>query len=202
MIASSLPPEADTMLRSELNSGEKLVWTGQPIAGRTGWSALPIFLFGIPWTAFSIFWIVMAGGITSHAAAGPSAFPVDGMANVFPLFGIPFVLIGFGMLTSPLWMAKKAQGTVYALTDKRAFILTPGWGNGVSVRSIPPADLIDRTRNQQPDGSGSLIFNRLTTVRRRAGEGHGTYTVTVGFDNIPDVREVDALIERTFQVPD
>jgi hypothetical protein len=44
---------------------------------------------------------------------------------LFPLFGVPFVLIGLGMLAAPYWMRRKAQNTVYALTDKRALILSP-----------------------------------------------------------------------------
>jgi hypothetical protein len=193
MMPTNLPPETETALRSELNSGEKLLWAGQPIAGRAGLTSLPLVLFGIPWTLFSIFWIVMASGITSRISSG------FGVTSLFPLFGIPFVLIGVGMLSSPLWMRRKAQRTIYAVTDTRALILTPAWGGGVTVRSIPPEDLTARSRTQKSDGSGSLIFNRLSTTRHRAGPDGGTYTVTVGFENITEVREVEALIERTFQ---
>ena len=95
-------------------------------------------------------------------------------------------------------MRRKAQNTVYALTDKRALILSPTWRGVISVRSIPPEHLSARTRTQNPDGSGTLVFTQLTTAQRRAGPDGGTYAVTVGFENIADVREVDALIERTY----
>lgn len=197
MSSAPLPLETEEMLRSELNSGEKLLWTGQPLANRAGQGSLPLVLFGIPWTAFSVFWVVMAFGITRHAPSHPEPFPINLFPLFFPLFGLPFVLIGVGMLSSPYWMRRRAQKIVYAITDKRALILSPTWRNGISVRSIPPEHLTDRTRAQNPDGSGSLVFTHLTTTRS-TGQG-GTTTVTVGFDNIADVRDVDALIERTYR---
>lgn len=205
MTPSSLPLETEQMLRSELNFSEKLIWAGQPIASRAGRGSLALVLFGIPWTAFSVFWVIMAIGITSHAASSssqaasrPAEFPFNVLPFVFPLFGLPFVLIGLGMLSSPYWMRRKAEKTVYALTDQRGLILTPGWRGAVSVQSIAPENLTIRTRTQNPDGSGSIVFNRQTVTRRRAGPDGGTYEVPIGFENIVDVRDVDALIERTF----
>ena len=58
-----LPDELDTRVRSELRQGEKLRWVGQPRPGRMARQALPIVLFGIPWTAFALFWMAMASGI-------------------------------------------------------------------------------------------------------------------------------------------
>jgi len=100
------------------------------------------------------------------------------------------------MLSKPYWAIRKAQRTVYALTDKRALLLIPTWRNAITVRSISPEDLTSRTRTHRSDGSGTIVFDRLTTTRRYGDDG--TYYVKVGFENIPDVRDVDALIERTY----
>ncbi len=202
MLSSPLPWEAEQMLRAELKREERLIWTGQPIASRAGRSGLPLVLFGIPWTLFSIFWIVMATGITSHAHFSQSSGSFDFMSIVFPLFGIPFVLIGVWMLTTPNRIKRNALKTVYALTDQRALILSPAWRNGVTVRSISPEDLVSLTRTQNTDGSGTLIFTRLSTTQRAAGPNGGAYIATVGFENITDVRDVEALIDRTFRAPD
>ena len=143
MPSQPLPLETETVLRSELNTGERLLWTGQPIANRSGWGSLPLVLFGIPWTAFSVFWELMAismtGGMKSHNPSEPS-FPFNLFPVLFPLFGIPFILIGLWMLSSPYWMRKKAQKIVYAVTDKRALILSPSWRGAITVRSITPED--------------------------------------------------------------
>jgi hypothetical protein len=198
MISSPLPSELEQRLRLELNQDEKMLWTGQPLASRSWNRSLPFLLFGIPWTAFSLFWMLIATGITAGAFSIGVPAPFSLLSLGFPLFGIPFILIGLWMLSSPFWMRRKAQKTVYALTDKRALILKPTWGQAVTVRSIPSQDLSARTRTQNADGSGTLIFTHLSTTQWQGGPNPRSYTVNVGFEDIPDVREVEALIDRTF----
>jgi hypothetical protein len=204
-----MPVETQKMLRSQLNFDEKLIWSGQPLANRVGSGSLVLVLVGIPLTVLSVvwvvvlFWVMVSWKMNSSASSSPSSGPPL-FAFVFPLFGVPFVLAGLWMLSAPYRMRRKAQKTVYAVTNKRALILSPEWRGGVTVRSIAPEDLTARMRTQNPDGSGTLVFTRLTTTQRAGGgpAGHGgTYEVTVGFENISDVRDVDALIERTFNAP-
>src|SRR6478609_3430837 len=96
------------LIHSELRPSEVLAWSSSPRPGRMALRALPLVLFGIPWTAFALFWI-----------AGASGFKMPDFSHgfgFFPLFGVPFVLIGFGMLTSPYWMRRKARRTAYVVT--------------------------------------------------------------------------------------
>ena len=198
MISSRLPWETEQRVREELKSGERLLWTAQPICNRAWYPSIPIVLFAIPWTLFSLGLVVATFRMTRHVA-GSNASPTGLMPFAVPLFGLLFVLIGVWMLSTPYWMRRRAQKTVYALTDKRALILSTDWRNRVMVRSIAPEDLSARTRTQRPDGSGTLIFTRLTI--QVASRHSGTYPVTVGFDNITDVRVVEDLIERTYPAP-
>ncbi len=48
----------------------------------------------------------------------------------FPLFGVPFLLIGLGMLAAPLWAYLRTRGTVYAVTEGRAVIILGGGARG------------------------------------------------------------------------
>jgi hypothetical protein len=185
-------------VREELKSGERLLWTAQPICNRAWYPSIPIVLFAIPWTLFSLSFVVVAFRMTRHVADSNSS-PTGLMPFAVPLFGLLFVLVGVWMLSTPYWMRRRAQKTVYALTDQRALILTPAWRNAVTVRSIRPEDLSARTRTQRPDGSGSIFFTRLTVIKPDA-EG-GTRTETVGFEHITDVRAVEELIERTYPAP-
>ena len=192
MISSTpLPSKAETRLRAELNSDEKLLWNGQPFAIRAWPLRIPLVLFGIPWTAFSVFCIISVIQTPRHTPSRQD--PVL-------LSYAPFILFGLWMLASPWWMRRGARKTVYALTDKRALILSPSWRGVIQVRGIPPEHLPDRTRTQNPDGSGSLVFTRLTTTRY-SSKG-GTTVVTVGFDNIANVGDVDALMEQTCRAPE
>ena len=66
----------------------------------------------------------MASGGLWGLFDGGMDFPRDQMpfqliSICFPLFGLPFVLIGLGMLTAPHWAKRKALRTAYAVTDRR-----------------------------------------------------------------------------------
>jgi hypothetical protein len=175
-----IPFELQRMIDSELASGERVLWSAQPIPGRFARKALPAVLFGIPWTAFALFW-------TAGAAWGTSRTEGAGLFRAFPLFGLPFILIGVGMLSSPYWMRRKARRCAYVLTNRRAIVLSGGWRGSVTVRSFGPERLTDLQRKQNPDGSGDLVFAQDI---RRDSEGSRLAT-DVGFLAIRDVKSVE-----------
>lgn len=175
-----LPDSLQRLVDAELESGERVTWAEQPIPRRLARATLPVVLFGIPWTAFALFWMAMA-------SEGVARSNGSGLFDLFPLFGLPFVLIGFGMLSAPWWAALGAKGTAYVLTDRRAIVIESAPWKGVSVRSFAPEKLGDLQRTQQPDGSGDLVF---TQDSRRSAKGRD-YTVDVGFLAIPDVKAAE-----------
>lgn len=186
-------------LQRFLDPGETIVWAGQPNAARALRSALPILFFAVPWTAFSLFWTAMAGGaawFTAKAAGPPGLLGV-----AFPLFGLPFILIGLGMLATPYWAWRSAQKTVYVVTNRRALVGTPS-DDGYAVKDYAGADLADladlnlTVRN---DGSGTIDFAAVQarqTVRDSDGDkqtlGKGLRPHT--FADIPDVERVYDLL--------
>ena len=165
----------------EIEAGEEILWADRPNPSRMSTRTLPIMLFGIPFTGFAVFWIVSAYSISN---VGPS-FGRTGIDNFFPLFGIPFVLIGLGMLLSPLFAFHKGTKTVYALTNRRALIIEGG--SSRSVKSYAFRDMENLERVERADSSGDLIFLRET---RRGTKGR-TYTEPIGFFGVPDVRAVE-----------
>lgn len=172
-----LPESLRALVESELESGERVTWVEQPIPGRLMRAALPIVLFAVPWTAFSVFWIAGASAATARSADA-------GVFRAFPLFGLPFVLLGLGMLASPFWVRRSAKRTAYVLTDRRAIVLSGGWGGSVTVRSFAPAQLTDLRRTQRSDGSGDLVFKQDVS-RGSRGDLRST---NVGFLAIADVK--------------
>jgi hypothetical protein len=179
-----LPTELASLVDAELAKGETIAWIGQPIPWRFACSSIPIALFGVPFTAFAFFWI-----------AGASGFRFPGSSNAFsffPLFGIPLVLVGLGMLLSPLWMLYRAGQIVYAVTDRRALVIERSLLGRVTIRSFEPARLTDVTRTQYADGSGNLIFLREYRPDPRYGaNGRRGRFFEVGFLAIPDVKEAE-----------
>jgi hypothetical protein len=186
---ADIPTERQRLIDSELYRDERVTWSAQPLPGRMARKAWPTLLFGLPWTAFAVFWVIMASrGIRG---AGPS-----GMFSLFfPLFGVPFILIGIVLLSSPWWLRRQATRTAYVLTNQRAIILSRGWFGRLSVRSFAPEGLTDLRRNQSPDGSGGLIFTQ--GIRRN---NDYNYLISVGFLGVDHVKSVEeqirALIAR------
>ena len=177
---------AEEIAIRQIEPGERLLWTGTPAPAAAAIGALPASLFGIPFTAFAGFWIWGAAEATSGAGR-PGAF--------FPLFGLPFLLIGLGMLAAPLWAALRARGTVYAVTERRTLIII-GDGTG-GVISHARSDIRDLMRVERADGTGSVFFAWRSRVSSRGFDRRSR----VGFVGIPEVRRVERLIREQILEP-
>jgi hypothetical protein len=191
--------ERAARIRSELSKGEKLLWVGEPQVTTMALKAMPQVLFGIPWTAFSLFWMIMAAGGVSKfnevsANFNDSGAGLFGSIDLcFPLFGIPFVLVGFYLLTSPFWAMRKARATFYSLTDRRVILFESHLFGQISVRSYGPEKLGAMSRKEKSDGSGDII---LDENRWRDGDGHQR-TKQHGLMAIEKVRSVEKHIRQT-----
>ncbi|HEY2156513.1 MAG TPA: hypothetical protein VGH33_12855 [Isosphaeraceae bacterium] len=177
-----LPPEVDARVLGEVETGESIVWVGRPRRGRFFLSMLPVFVFGVPWTAFAVFWVAMAS--QAHA---PGA-----MGIIFPLFGLPFVAIGAGMLAAPFWAQRRAGQVAYVVTDRRVIFFEPNFPSGQKVVSLRPGEFGPLERVERDDGSGDLTFAVPIAAQVRSG----STTVARRFVGVPQVREVESLIRR------
>jgi hypothetical protein len=186
-----LPPDLDALVQAELVTGERLLWVGQPLPRRYLLFSIPIVLFAIPWTGFAVFWVLTASGML-FGGMGNNAPGPGGFFACFPLFGLPFILIGLGLFSSPYWLLRKARRTCYALTDRRAIIWEPGVFSSISVRSYGPDQLKRIRRNQRADGTGDLIFEEMATYDN---EGHRSIS-SRGFMAIPQVRDIEELLRK------
>ena len=179
--------ETEQTITRQLDPGEGLLWSRAPSPGRMALSALPAMAFGVPFSAFSIFWMTMAHSMTSHSPMPGGAF------NFFPLFGTPFLLVGLGMLTSPLWAYLGAGRIQYAVTNKRAIIVSGLLST--SVKSFVYSEIHDVQRVERADGSGDVYFASRDVATQRGGIVHQK----IGFLGIPDVRTVEQLIRSHLQ---
>lgn len=194
---SRLPDDLDARVRSELENGEQLLWVGQPRPGRFVRQTLPVVLFGIPWTAFALLWTGMAtwGALWGNAGAQQAGPGID-FSICFPLWGIPFILIGLGMLSSPLWARREAKRTCYALTDRRVILFEADVFRSIEVRSYRPAALTKMFRRENADGSGDLVFEEITQWHRANHRGRITSIQAHGFLGIDNVREIEKLVRK------
>lgn len=175
------PTQVEAIAMRQIDPGERLLWSGTPAPGEAASAALPGTFIGIPFTGFAAFWIWSAWSMMPQAA-GPWRF--------FPLFGVPFALIGLGVMLAPIWAALRARNTVYAVTERRAMIIVNGGGGGIT--SYGRADMAEVSRAERADGSGSVFFATRTSTTSRGFVKH----TRVGFLGIPDVRNVERLIRE------
>lgn len=182
---TELPTELRDAAQGELQEGERILWTGQPDAHRAMFQSGCLTLFGIPWTAFAVFWTVMAaGGVQSIGKGSPWAW-------LFPLWGLPFIAIGIGMLLAPLWAWRHARNTAYVVTNKRILFITLGKFTKTQA-FLPSSD--DLERSERADGTGDLTF-----LKQYGRDSDGDRTTNkMQFVGVPEVRRVETLLVETF----
>lgn len=182
----SQSPDARRMqarLEAELSPGERVQWQAMPIPRWFEPGSLVVFLFGLPWTAFAVVW-------TLGAAWGVSKANGPWFVGFFPLFGVPFILVGLGMLSMPCWARLAARRTIYAITDRRALIIQGI--RTVETRSFAPNLLSNLLRRDRRDGSGDVLFSR-----KEWRDSDGDRSVKeIGFVSIPEPRKVEALLRE------
>ena len=180
-------PEADMIAQQELDSGERLLWAGSGSPGRLATKGIPAALIGVPFTAFAVFWMWMAAGARVPDIRGGRA------QDYFWLWGVPFVIVGLGMLLTPVRMYVRALNTVYAVTDRRALIITTGRSR--TVKSYGPAEAARVDRREHGDGTGDLTFaSEESEQQRRRSNLPLQLNMPNGFFGIRDARTVEQLL--------
>ena len=181
-----LPANLQQKLRDELKANEKAIWTGQPDPNVIMKQGFKLYFFFIPWTLFALFWIYGASGFKMPSFNFENGF--DAFGTLFPLFGLPFVMIGFWGLSSPVWAKRRAKNTVYAITNQRLLLLM--FGKNSKIESYYAKDVKQLERNEKLDGSGDLLF---ATKGYRVSDGDPR-TNKDGFYAVQDVKNVERLV--------
>jgi len=180
-IYNDIPSSLREMANRELYSDEEIKWLGMPKPRFFTTYSKGAFLFAIPWTAFALFWV-----------AGAAGFEIpdfqDGF-DLFPLFGLPFVLLGIWMLMTPLFTYRNARRTLYMITDRRAVIFEGG--SNTTIRTYEPDKLQDMIRKERNNSIGDLVFAKEFSQKSLIQD--------IGFINIEDAKGVEWKIKEMIQ---
>ena len=171
-------------IESEMSPSEAISWVDQPNPNIAGLKSLPILLFAIPWTCFSVFWTVMAYGAVKSTS---------GWGLIFPLWGVPFVLIGIGMLLTPVSVYMVARSTVYIITSSRVLIIRNHRKR--TIQSFSPRQITALSRRETKAGNGDVILTENVS-RDSDGDLHRKEVALLG---IKDVKRVEALIKTLIE---
>lgn len=187
MSKTSLPEPIAAAGKRE-TPGELIRWTGQPNPGTAFRWSLLIWIFAVPWTAFSLFMTMGVLGVvkSTGTALGPWG-TVGGVVGL--LFMVPFLAVGAGMMGVPFWAWRRAQATAWVLTDKRLIEIAV-YRKLAKVKTIWPERIISIQRSERPDGSGSL---QLLLGHRRDSEGD-LVSETQHITAVKDVRKLEQLL--------
>lgn len=136
-----------------------------------------------------------AAVIGTHKARGhmPAAFPLF----AFPLFGVPFVIIGLYLIVGRFFVdAKMRARTTYGVTNDRVIIV-----NGLfsqQVKSLQLRTVSDISLIEKSDGSGTITFGPSLFGNFFAGGSWpgGMRNSPPSFDMIECAREVYETIRR------
>lgn len=188
---TNIPEPLRSLAQKELRPGEMVRYAAQPDPLRACLPAFLIWGFAIPWSAFSFtfFGIGLWMVYDLVMGAGPQKNE-QWFALLVPVFSLPFVAIGVGMLGAPFWIMRVARHTVFVITDRRIFSLRGG--RSTEVKNCQPVSIQSLTRKERPDGTGTL---KLITGGYRDHDGD-RHTNSFDLPAIPQAAEAQRLIEE------
>lgn len=191
--------DAYRIAEQEMLPGEELLWAEKPLPGRVALQSLPSALLAIPFllVALVIFRQFLGFGM-GHLMPGG----MMGGGSIFSIVIGVFVLVGLWMVLSPLWSYRQGGNTVYAITDRRALIITGG-----RVQSYGASDIEVIERRAREDGVGDVIFRYdvIPYSSRNSVTGFNdtrTRRKPVGFFGVQDAYRVEALLLDVFRPDD
>ena len=168
-------PAQRLILEPELEHGEVLQWCGQPA---------PDTLVGSKWLLGILGLFLALGGLVWFIAS-PGDLGAGSPMAIF--FGVALML----MLT-PVWDRWTEKRTVYAVTNRRALVVSAPWQRTVFAFSASQAAAAQA--QQADDGQTNLVFHRQVSQ----GKG-GTRYSDVGFLGITEGDAALALVHQLAQ---
>jgi len=183
--SGSPAPELSQQLKvraaDKIDANEQILFVAKPEPGHEGQVKAWFLPFAIVWSLFSFVW-------TGTALASAIATKSPG-SWFMALFGVPFVVIGIGMLTTPYISYKRELHTIYALTDKRALVFSND-----GVRELVAYD----DKHFGPIEPKSYSENR-TDVMFRSNLDSESPGVTGGFWGIERGDQAIAILQNKWQ---
>ncbi|MEN8154347.1 MAG: hypothetical protein ABFR75_10020 [Acidobacteriota bacterium] len=164
----------------EFEPGESIIWIDKPRPKYFTASSLSTFLFAIPWTLFALFWTF-----------GAAEFKIPDFKefDFFPLFGLPFIIIGLVLLATPLTAFRRDKKTLYVITNKRAIIFIGGLST--TIHSFMPENLKKIYREEKNDGSGDVFFQ----IYSKNISSEAKRIDNTGFLRVGNAREVENMLK-------
>lgn len=194
----------DSLMSDEVNSeiqpGERILWTGRPQPLRYVMRDMPRILGALGTLGIGVVVLLVFSQFWNGMGVG---FRISEGFNPFAQFNTMFLLVAVLIILGGVGPAAmdylKAGRIVYAITDQRLLIITlPALWWGRSVQSYGQSDLRAVARRMHGDDIGDVVFSS-ESYQVRSKYGYRTRTREVGFFGVPEARRVEQLILDTFK---
>ncbi len=181
------------LFQPDLLQGESIQWSGQPDPS-INLSKGDVFLipFSLFFLGFSVFWLE---GVVSATSANPEK--MGGAIIFFYLVGSVFAIFGFYLAFGRFIYKKwKKSKTYYALTNKRALILTLTFGRKLDGAFLDR--LVAINKSVRSGGSGTLYFGNpswMTTAYGNSGMDFFTGFYSGDVPSFYDIHDADSVYD-------
>jgi hypothetical protein len=156
------------------------------------WFVIPFSIF---WFGFAVVWETLA--IMTLVESIQESF--DPFVLLFPIFGIPFVFVGYHLLVGRFFAdARKRERTYYGITDRNVVIIT---GEEMNVHVLPLASMPLVQVSERRDGTGTISLGVSLPEAEESGEGKGRARKPspAMIELIPNARIVYELLEPAWR---
>ena len=187
MILPDLPQAFFKQVSAEFN-GETILWAGRPSPSMHFWQGIQRWLFGILATVFGLIWQALSLAVFFDTGVGKVVGPGGWLDYIFPVLGLPFLMIGLGMMSVPFRAWWNAKDTVHVLTERRLATVIAHRNFNVTSIAVDHIASVNRTENR--NGKGNLKLS-LGEYRDSDGDLIEKKTEILG---VSDVRELERLI--------
>lgn len=165
---SDYPPQGARLTVEKTYAGVRYLLPAPGLFGPSGCG----ILFMLVWTGFAVLWT--GGAALSVLASG------NIIALLFPLFGVPFILIGLAGLFS---LVKSGLGREEIEIRPGFLKLSVLLGNfRTGAREVPLKE-VEEVRGGTPTVSGALAGKLFTTLASQQGGGNATFSSQTGAPN-------------------
>lgn len=167
----TFPARLNQALEAELKPGEKVLWAESPRPMGSGqWLRNLLGFLAL---------VVLSQLVFHH------------LNRTYPILGNPFLWLLLLLLLTPLLNRMTKPATLYVVTNRRALILRGARFGSPSIQSYLPEQLQKLSLDERDDGSGDLVFDRISMP--------GGTTHNVGFMRVSDVHYVDGLVREVLK---
>ncbi len=179
-LVGELTDELRSRVKSELEPGERLLWTGR---NRIEQSAIGLghFIAALIAAGLFVFTFLCLSFFNNRES-------VAVLALVTGLIGFLVVVGLLGSIGDTSINRGRDRSILYALTDRRAIIWMPDYRpRGIAVHSIQRGELARVHRVEYSDRSGDLRFGLVNPIPG---------LTTTEFTGIPEVRRVEQIVRN------